>query len=103
VKISYFEGTDSLYIEFSSVGIAETGNPDEGMTLHLDASGGIGAMTVEHASQRAGMPKFSFEHVAAYAVTAALSDRKNRPKRAAYTAPAARDHMRVDPVVRTSA
>jgi uncharacterized protein YuzE len=39
---------------------------DENTTLDLDAQGDISAITVEHASERAGIPEFSYEQVAAH-------------------------------------
>jgi len=33
--------------------------------LDIDAQGNVCAITVEHASQRAGIPQFSYEQVAA--------------------------------------
>lgn len=66
MKIRYFADTDTLYIEFRDVPVSETRDLDENTTLDLDAHGGISAITVEHASERAGIPEFSYEHVAAH-------------------------------------
>ena len=65
MKIRYFEDTDTLLIEFRSVLVAETRDPDENTVADLDDSGNICAITVEHASERADAPRFSFETVAA--------------------------------------
>lgn len=65
MKIKYFQDTDTLYIEFRQAEIAETRDLDENTLLDVDADGNICAMTIEHAQQRADIPHFSFEQVAA--------------------------------------
>ena len=65
MRIRYFSNTDTLLIEFREAAIAETRDLDENTLLDLDAAGNICAITVEHASQRADIPKFSYEQVAA--------------------------------------
>lgn len=65
MRIRYFEDTDTLLIEFREAPVAETRDLDENTLLDLDADGNICAITVEHASKRAGIPKFSYEQVTA--------------------------------------
>ncbi len=65
MKIRYFAETDTLYIEFRDVPVAETRDLDENTLLDIDAEGQISAITVEHASERAGIPEFSYEQVMA--------------------------------------
>lgn len=65
MRIRYFEATDTLFIEFRDVPVAETRDLDENTLLDVDANGNICAITIEHASQHAGIPKFSYEQVAA--------------------------------------
>lgn len=65
MKIRYFTDTDTLYIEFRDQPVAETRDLDENTVLDVDAEGNICAITVEHASKRAGIPDFSYEHVTA--------------------------------------
>lgn len=65
MKIKYFKDTDTLHIEFRAAPVAETKDLDENTLLDVDANGGICAITVEHASERADIPHFSFEQVAA--------------------------------------
>ena len=65
MKVQYFQDTDTLYIEFKSAEIAESKDLDENTILDLDQSGNIWSITVEHASQRADIPRFSYEQVAA--------------------------------------
>jgi uncharacterized protein YuzE len=65
MRIRYFKDTDTLLIEFKEAPVAETRDLDENTVLDLDAQGNVCAITVEHASQRAGIPQFSYEEVAA--------------------------------------
>jgi len=65
MKIRYFAETDTLHIEFRDVPVAETRDLDENTLLDIDAEGNISAITVEHASERAGIPEFSYEEVTA--------------------------------------
>lgn len=65
MKIRYFSDTDTLLIEFRESTIAETRDLDEDTLLDLDAAGNICGITIEHASERADIPRFSYEQVAA--------------------------------------
>jgi uncharacterized protein YuzE len=65
MKIRYFADTDTLHIEFRDVAVAETRDLDEDTILDLDLRGEICAMTIEHASRRAGAPQLSYEQIAA--------------------------------------
>ena len=63
MRIRYFIDTDTLFIEFKDRPVIETRDLDENTLLDLDAEGNICAITVEHASTRAGIPEFSYEEV----------------------------------------
>lgn len=65
MKVRYFSDTDTLYIEFREAVVAESRDLDENTVLDVDEEGNICAMTVEHASERAGVPYFSYEQVPA--------------------------------------
>jgi uncharacterized protein YuzE len=65
MKIKYFQDTDTLYIEFTAAPVAETKDLDENTLLDVDSDGKIIAITLEHASERADIPHFSFEQIAA--------------------------------------
>jgi uncharacterized protein YuzE len=65
MKIKYFQDTDTLYIEFRDVQVRETRDLDEDTLLDLDGEENICAITIEHASERAGIPAFSYEHIPA--------------------------------------
>jgi uncharacterized protein YuzE len=65
MRIRYFQDTDTLYIEFRATEVSETRDLDENTLLDLDRDGNIRGITVEHARERADIPHFSFEQVAA--------------------------------------
>ena len=61
MKIKYFQDTDTLYIEFRPVGVVESRDLDENTLLDVDGEGNVCGITIEHASERAGDPGFSYE------------------------------------------
>lgn len=65
MKVKYFADSDTLYIEFRDVPVSETRDLDESTLLDLDGQGDVCAITIEHASERAGIPQFSYEQIAA--------------------------------------
>lgn len=65
MKIKYFPDTDTPYIELREFVAAETRDLDEDTLIDLDEAGRVGAITIEHASLRAGRPELSVEGVAA--------------------------------------
>ena len=65
MKIRYFANTDKLRIEFRAAKVAETRDLDESTLLDVDTQGKICAVTVEHASEHAGIAEFSYEQVVA--------------------------------------
>ena len=65
MNMRYCTQTDTLYIEFRDAPVAEPRDLDENTLLDVDDDGNICAITVEHASERAGIPRFSYEPVAA--------------------------------------
>ncbi|MCL4315750.1 MAG: DUF2283 domain-containing protein [Gammaproteobacteria bacterium] len=65
MKVSYFEDTDTLYIEFRDSGVAESKDLDENTILDVDAKGNVCAITFEHASQRTDISHLIVEGIAA--------------------------------------
>lgn len=65
MKVKYFQDTDTLHIEFKTSAVAETRDLDENTLLDIDSEGNIVGMTIEHARERADIPYFSFEQIAA--------------------------------------
>jgi len=65
MKIQYFQDTDTLHIELKNAEVAETRDLDENTLLDVDKDGHILGITIEHASERTDIPRFSYEQVAA--------------------------------------
>lgn len=65
MKIQYFKDTDTLYIEFKALDIAETRDLDENTLLELDQEGNVCAITLEQASLRADITNMVMEGIAA--------------------------------------
>ncbi len=65
MTIQYFEDTDTLYITLKSGTVAETRDLDENTLAEFDAAGNLLNMAIEHARERAELPDFSFQRVAA--------------------------------------
>ena len=65
IATNYLADTDTLHIEFKDVAVVETRDLDENTLLDLDAQGRIAVITIEHASERAGIPEFSYAEVTA--------------------------------------
>jgi uncharacterized protein YuzE len=67
MKVRYFIDTDTLLMQLRDSPVIETRDLDEDTTLDLDRHGQVCAITIEHASQRAGAPEFTYEQVRARA------------------------------------
>ena len=65
MKVSYFNDTDTLYIEFRDSDIAESKDLDENTILDVDANGNVCAITFEHASERTDVRHLIVEGIAA--------------------------------------
>ncbi len=65
MKITYFTDTDTLYIVLREADVAETRELDEDTLLDVDDTGNLCAITIEHASTRAGVPELLYEQVPA--------------------------------------
>ena len=65
MKIRYFTDTDTLHIEFRVAPVSEPRDLDENTVLDVDSHGNICSITVEHALERASIPEFSYEQIAA--------------------------------------
>ncbi len=63
MKVKYFQDTDTLYIEFRSTEIVETKELEENIILDLDSNGKVCALTIEHATEEAELPEFSYEQM----------------------------------------
>lgn len=65
MKVSYFDDTDTLYIEFRDSDIAESKDLDENTIIDVDAKGNVCAITFEHASQYTDVSHLIVEGIAA--------------------------------------
>tara|TARA_R110002072_G_scaffold301164_3_gene480270 strand:+ start:56516 stop:56713 length:198 start_codon:yes stop_codon:yes gene_type:complete len=65
MKMSYFADTDTLYIEFRSMGAADTIDLDDNTVVDYDAAGNIVAITLEHASARTDLQNVTLSGIAA--------------------------------------
>ena len=65
MKMSYFENTDTLYIEFNSAAVVDSRDLTEDTLIDLDANGGVVAITTEQASRRADLRRLVLEGLAA--------------------------------------
>lgn len=65
MKIKYFQDTDTLHIEFRASEVVETKDLDENTLLDVDRDGKVCGITIEHASERAEIPTFSYEQIPA--------------------------------------
>jgi len=65
MTIQYFEDTDTLYMTLKNGSVVETRDLDENTLIEFDAQGNLVAITIEHARERAELPDFSFQRVAA--------------------------------------
>jgi len=65
MKMSYFDDTDTLYIELKNTDVADTKDLDENTILDLDSNGKIVGITVEHASTLTDVRSLTLSGIAA--------------------------------------
>ena len=65
MKMSYFEDTDTLYIEFKQDESAQTKELDENTILDTDKEGNVLSITLEHASSRTDVNQLILSGIAA--------------------------------------
>ncbi len=64
MKVTYFDDTDTLLVEFAETSVEDTRDRDENTLGEYDGKGNLVAITLEHASQRADLRSFSFANTA---------------------------------------
>ena len=64
MDVKYFPDTDTLLINFSENGVAETRVVNENLLIELDKDGNLVSMTVEHAKRQMDVESFSYQKVA---------------------------------------
>jgi uncharacterized protein YuzE len=61
MKVRYFQGTDTLLVDFSDRKVAETRDLNENVLVELDEGGNVVSMTIEHAKQQTDVAEFSYQ------------------------------------------
>ncbi len=64
MKVTYFDETDTLLLEFEDTNVEDTRDLDESTLGEYDSKGNLVAITLEHASARADLRSFSFANTA---------------------------------------
>ena len=68
MNVKYFKDTDTALLEFSDQPVDETREISESVYVDLDKDGNLVSMTIEHAGQRAALPRVSVQEIDAGAV-----------------------------------
>ena len=72
MKITYFQDTDTLYLEFNNNPIVETQEINENTLVDLDKNGNICAITLEQARNLTYLNAFSLETIVAPQLASSL-------------------------------
>jgi uncharacterized protein YuzE len=64
MKVTYFDDTDTLLVEFSEAAVEDTRDLDENTLGEYDNNGKLVAITLEHASENTDLQSFSFSNTA---------------------------------------
>ncbi|HET9137009.1 MAG TPA: DUF2283 domain-containing protein [Candidatus Kapabacteria bacterium] len=67
MKITYFQDTDTLFVEFADRESEETRDLDENTLAEYDKDGNLIAITLEHASARTDLKSFTYSNLDAIA------------------------------------
>jgi uncharacterized protein YuzE len=65
MKMSYFDDTDTLYIELKFATVDETREVNENTLIDFDKDGQIVAITLEHASKLTDLSQLTLDGLAA--------------------------------------
>ena len=68
MNVKYFKDTDTALLEFSDQPVDETREISEDVYVDFDKNGNLVSMTIEHAAQRAALPRVSVQEIDASAV-----------------------------------
>ena len=72
MKMTYFQDTDTLYLEFNNNPIVETQEINENTLVDLDKNVNICAITLEHARSLTDLNAFSLETIVAPELASSL-------------------------------
>ncbi|MDP4200506.1 MAG: DUF2283 domain-containing protein [Bacteroidota bacterium] len=64
MKVTYFDDTDTLLVEFADTPVEDTRDLDANTLGEYDREGNLVAITLEHASKRADIRSFSYSNPA---------------------------------------
>ncbi|MCH7625607.1 MAG: DUF2283 domain-containing protein [Chloroflexi bacterium] len=64
MDVKYFPETDTLMINFSDKGVADTRDVNENLLIELDKDGNLVSMTIEHAKLQMDVENFSYQKIA---------------------------------------
>jgi uncharacterized protein YuzE len=70
MKLSYYQETDSLYIDLASRASAESREISEGVVLDYDANGNLVGIDIDHASRKLNLHELVTSHMPAASVAA---------------------------------
>ena len=70
MKLSYYQETDSLYIDLASKPSAESREVSEGVVLDYDKEGNLTGIDIDHASRKLNLRELVTSHMPAVSVTA---------------------------------
>jgi uncharacterized protein YuzE len=59
MKLNYYPGTDSLYIDLSEQASVESREISEGVVLDYDADGNLGGIDIDNASDKVELQKLT--------------------------------------------
>jgi uncharacterized protein YuzE len=70
MKLSYYQETDSLYIDLASRAGAESREISEGVVLDYDADGNLVGIDIDHASRKLNLRELVTSHMPVASVAA---------------------------------
>jgi len=63
MKLNYYEETDSLYIDLSSVASSDSKEIGDGLVVDFDDAGHIVGIDIQHASERIDLSSVESKHL----------------------------------------
>ena len=70
MKLSYYQDTDSLYIDLASKASAESREVSEGVVLDYDQEGNLTGIDIDHASRKLNLRELVTSHMPTVSVAA---------------------------------
>jgi uncharacterized protein YuzE len=63
MKLNYYEETDSLYIDLSSVASSDSKEIADGLVVDFDDAGHVVGIDIQHASERIDLSSIESKHL----------------------------------------